>query len=929
MAGIDTTSPHYKGKYASIYEVNKAYPSGGSAGDYVDILGFAHYWNPDRNNWCVNEKRDEYWDELMASAAEEVKRSGRNPFVLHGYYLAHSGAFYTNEAWRGTPKLRISKTIDGKQIDRVIKGRCFFEVSGGSSGAAFYDADGVFISSASWHPLTRGYQDFVIEETDIPDNAEYVAFGTLTTDLAGSWIECGTKVSLENTINNDLTPKVKASKQITDYIARFDKEWFSVDGVWDATGKADFPYSPLETKSTPLLPLTNDVFVRCWIGTSSSFNKYGIVFFDEDKQIMSGVRIYAQTPGLTDVHLTAENIPMGAKFFSAPTLNSSASESYVEIRIDEYVLSSIDSLWSSISGIGTRLNGIDRRLDGIDSRIDDVDDKIEDTQDELIFSDALAGLVFNKTEAHQLAKTAIKAVWLTYGPYISSNEDKLIADALYDALKTTELYITSLKNISGQYGCFIQVMDAATNGTNCFSKFVAGVHTITGTEEVWNMDCRADSILYPSGSTISTAPFAIHFAIDWNELNNKTVTVDGINPIQITFGELNWGERKPFENMRDRAETLTKEVDDLKTIVDGISIKGNTIVCFGDSLTEMVDTTNSKHYSDYMAEWSGANFINVGIGGSQLRQRSAKVTTIFDSTEQYASDDKVFYRANDSEDYGWYVFLQSHTGAWTGTDVLDLSYEPNVPNFNENTQYHFNDKVKYNGRTRVFKTEHIGAWVDADVYTIYPSILYGCLDIINMVESVANDNYECIKAAALQIRDYDNDDNIAIVNRLSSINWSKVDAITVFAGTNDWYNANTLGTTGSTAKDKTLGAINEIIRVFLTAYPHIKIYWFTPVVRWVSNFNLNTNPPTIDDTMFGDNYSIEGNNTLKEECTAIMQEVTKNHIPVCDMYNNFGWNKYNCTEFFTGTDGTHPRTVKGVMYLANKILNFIYQNKTF
>lgn len=74
MAGIDTTSPHYKGKYASIYEVNVDFPNGGSAGDYVDIQGFAHYWNPDRNNWCVNEERDEYWDELLASAAEGVKR---------------------------------------------------------------------------------------------------------------------------------------------------------------------------------------------------------------------------------------------------------------------------------------------------------------------------------------------------------------------------------------------------------------------------------------------------------------------------------------------------------------------------------------------------------------------------------------------------------------------------------------------------------------------------------------------------------------------------------------------------------------------------------------------------------------------------------------------------------------------------------------
>lgn len=74
MAGIDTTSPHYKGKYASIYEVNVDFPNGGSAGDYVDIQGFAHYWNADRNNWCVNEERDEYWDALVQDAAQAVTR---------------------------------------------------------------------------------------------------------------------------------------------------------------------------------------------------------------------------------------------------------------------------------------------------------------------------------------------------------------------------------------------------------------------------------------------------------------------------------------------------------------------------------------------------------------------------------------------------------------------------------------------------------------------------------------------------------------------------------------------------------------------------------------------------------------------------------------------------------------------------------------
>lgn len=67
---MDTTSTHYKGKYRNIYAVHEAYPNGGAVGDYVDIGGFAHYWNEDRGTWCVNSNRDSYWDEKFAEIDE-------------------------------------------------------------------------------------------------------------------------------------------------------------------------------------------------------------------------------------------------------------------------------------------------------------------------------------------------------------------------------------------------------------------------------------------------------------------------------------------------------------------------------------------------------------------------------------------------------------------------------------------------------------------------------------------------------------------------------------------------------------------------------------------------------------------------------------------------------------------------------------------
>lgn len=70
---IDKTSPHYKGEFGSIYEVNQKFPSGGVEGDYVAIDGWAHYWNADRGTWCVNAQRDSYWDELITGIVEKFK----------------------------------------------------------------------------------------------------------------------------------------------------------------------------------------------------------------------------------------------------------------------------------------------------------------------------------------------------------------------------------------------------------------------------------------------------------------------------------------------------------------------------------------------------------------------------------------------------------------------------------------------------------------------------------------------------------------------------------------------------------------------------------------------------------------------------------------------------------------------------------------
>ena len=54
--------------------MNKKFPTGGVAGDFVVIEGWAHYWNADRATWCVNAERDSYWDELITNISDSQKK---------------------------------------------------------------------------------------------------------------------------------------------------------------------------------------------------------------------------------------------------------------------------------------------------------------------------------------------------------------------------------------------------------------------------------------------------------------------------------------------------------------------------------------------------------------------------------------------------------------------------------------------------------------------------------------------------------------------------------------------------------------------------------------------------------------------------------------------------------------------------------------
>ncbi len=135
---IDTSSSHYKGHFSDIYAVERKYPNGGIDGDFVEIEGWAHYWNAERSTWCVNAGRDSYWDELITNMTDVVSKI--------------RGASFMGIANDAT----IPETIDGAKMFYIAKEEGTYSNFG--SGLKVYDGISIIYTIGEYwsvHNLMR------------------------------------------------------------------------------------------------------------------------------------------------------------------------------------------------------------------------------------------------------------------------------------------------------------------------------------------------------------------------------------------------------------------------------------------------------------------------------------------------------------------------------------------------------------------------------------------------------------------------------------------------------------------------------------------------------------------------------------------------------------------------------------------------------
>lgn len=200
---------------------------------------------------------------------------------------------------------------------------------------------------------------------------------------------------------------------------------------------------------------------------------------------------------------------------------------------------------------------------------------------------------------------------------------------------------------------------------------------------------------------------------------------------------------------------------------------------------------------------------------------------------------------------------------------------------------------------------------------------YDKLSFYNLANAIESNNWTEVDAAVLWLKDNKADDNTAIIARLKSVDFTKVDFITLNYGTNDFTGSNAVGDLSLSNLDTTTtaGALNYGLKMILTKYPNLKVYVRTPTHR----FFLKDWIPG-DSTLYDSDLATnQAGNYLIQYVDAIKGMSELNHAPCKDMYREGQFNKYNHNLYFG--DGVHPNAL-GYQMIDMMFARFIESNMT-
>jgi hypothetical protein len=184
---------------------------------------------------------------------------------------------------------------------------------------------------------------------------------------------------------------------------------------------------------------------------------------------------------------------------------------------------------------------------------------------------------------------------------------------------------------------------------------------------------------------------------------------------------------------------------------------------------------------------------------------------------------------------------------------------------------------------------------------------YRPFDVSSLVDAIATGNWTEQEAAAEDLKSsypqYE-----TIIARMKAIDYTKLDAIVINGGSNDWSSSIPFGDYDSEDTATFRGAINYIVKTLLTAYQQLRVYFVTNSVRyWVS----------ITPAQWCTIYQNTQGKTLEDYTNETIVMANRNNIPSYDWFHECGINPYNFAKYF-GTNSAHINKYARY-YFASKI----------
>lgn len=164
------------------------------------------------------------------------------------------------------------------------------------------------------------------------------------------------------------------------------------------------------------------------------------------------------------------------------------------------------------------------------------------------------------------------------------------------------------------------------------------------------------------------------------------------------------------------------------------------------------------------------------------------------------------------------------------------------------------------------------------------------------------------------------------VNLLKTIDFSKVDIITIAYGTNDFTNGLQPVEAGSGQFKAVATSLQYSIEKILSVYKNIRIFIIPPVYRvWLNSdntFNYDSNTATHTPWVSEADGSNGKPHTFLELIQGIKDIAKNNQLTTIDNYN-IGINKFNWLQYFPSNDGVHHNQ-NGRDLIATSIANKLY-----